>query len=350
MILLVLLVVKLTESGYEWPRRWFLRLYCNVFTEDMEREWLRCFFARPRYRCMHCGTIEATKRHVQREGAHHFPDCPRFRTGEEEESPVPPRSGDLSCNGGTLCDIHRSGRPITAHLHRSLWSPSERREVESQTTCSISPCRLLFSQDSIAETFRDGSSFFLPLRQHNILACFHECSGVHLFALNNRTLFNALHNNISTVFVTIVDRPRDWHRRFTGKPPWTCVHVRRSVIRNCTSSSVGISGQFVRIPAESVPFPMTPAPSHQRWVLLEVKKLVNPTTDTFYELLNEMCPDLDIKPCEGDKQHVRVWATTEAMPLVQTAVKALAKKVGRQPRTVYCVQVPGMQRFDSPRD
>merc|ERR1712070_45615 len=92
----------------------------------------------------------------------------------------------------------------------------------------VAPQRLRFCQDSIARTFHDGTSVFA--RRHGIpkiSACFHhDFDGIRLFALNNRTLFNAIYTGVSEIIVNIVEKPVDWQRRFTGTKPWMCIKVR----------------------------------------------------------------------------------------------------------------------------
>jgi hypothetical protein len=228
-------------------------------------------------------------------------------------------------------------------------------EVETAApSMKIHPWRLRFSQDSISERFHNGCSVFDPcIVTHTILACFHtEAGKTHLFAINNRTLFNALINKVKEVTVNIVEKPFDWERRFTGQKPWMCMQVRTtSWIRTCTTSSIGFesaSGSYVRIPAETI------APRETRsccLVVLEVRKLVNPKNTTFYSLIKDKCPELNVQdPIDIDKAYARVRVAEEEVPLVRSIVKAIAKDLGKKLKTVSCVEVEGLRRFESPRD
>jgi len=107
---------------------------------------------------------------------------------------------------------------------------------------------------------------------------------------------------------------------------------------------VGTAGQ---IPAES--FPSTQIRS-RCWLVLEARNLVNPQKNTLYALLIDMCPDLNIQRFHGERDYARVRVTEDDKPLVRSAIKALAKQLGKQPKSVDCFEVEGERRFDSPRD
>jgi len=107
------------------------------------------------------------------------------------------------------------------------------------------------------------------------------------------------------------------------------------------------SAPFVKIPAES--FPSTHAPS-RCWLVLESRNLVNPQKNTHYGLLTDMCADLNIQRFHGERDYTRVRVTEDDKPLVRSAIKALAKQLCKQPKTVDCFEVEGERRFDSPRD
>jgi len=228
------------------------------------------------------------------------------------ELPTPP----WKCSG---CDLHSVHVLLDEHEPITSWDPLERREAEASPTW-MSPHRLKFCQNSISAQFQDGTSVFAPrCGIPKVLACFH---GVRLFALNNRTLFNALRNDVEPVIVTVVEKPSDWHLRFSGKRPWMCMKVRLGVQLR--------SAPFIKIPVESFPSPQASSPC---WLLLEAPNLVNPKKRTFYDLLADMCPDLNIRRFQGEREYARVRVIEDDQPLVRSAIKALAKQLGNNPMT-----------------
>lgn len=171
-----------------------------------------------------------------------------------------------------------------------------------------------FCQDSISRCFQDGTSVF-DFREGTpqILGCFHqERDGTRLFALNNRTLFNAIHTGVGSVLVTIVDKPDDWPRRFTGSRPWMCVKVRGLTFL----PGVGYAEpQALRIPASAFP-----GGGHRSicLVMLEARNLVNPKKDTLHSLLQEMSSDLDARVVDGPRAFARVRVNEDDVPLVRS--------------------------------
>lgn len=251
------------------------------------------------------------------------------------------RYARIKCPG---CDVHNSPTVLsqTAAAERGIWHNDAVETAEP--SMKLHPWHLRFSQDSISERFHNGRSVFDPcIETHTILACFHtEAGKTHLFAINNRTLFNALINKVNEVTVNIVEKPFDWERRFTGQTPWMCMRVRTtSWIRRCSAS-------YVRIPSETI------APMGTRsccLVVLEVRNLVNPKNATFYSLIKDKCPELNVQdPIDVDKAYARVRVAEEEVPLVRSIVKAIAKDLGKKLNTVSCVEVEGLRRFESPRD
>jgi len=203
-------------------------------------------------------------------------------------------------------------------------------------------CSLRFCQDSIATRFRDGSSVYGPCRgpsHPKVIACFHsEVDGTRLYALNNRTLFNAIHNKVSSIIVHVVDKPSDWESRFTGKKPWLCMRVRH----------VGQPmSMHVKIPAEAFP------PAHvasRCLIVLEARNLVHPKKNNLWSLINDMCPELNAQAVEGDRAYARVRVAQDDEALVRCVVKAIAKTLGKKVNTVDCFEVEELRRFESPRD
>jgi hypothetical protein len=211
----------------------------------------------------------------------------------------------------------------------------------------LSTSWLSFSQNSISRFFHDGSSVFKPPQGiPKILACFHaENDGIRLFALNNRTLFNTIHNHLGNVIVTIVEKPEDWLRRFTGSRPWMCIKVRGPSVFTIRTGTY-FTTQALRIPSQAFPAADRSACS----VVLEVRNLINPKKDTFYNLLKDMSSDLDIRLEVGEREYARVRVNEDDVPLVRSMAKALAERMKKQVWTVTCDEVPGLRRYESPRD
>jgi len=267
--------------------------------------------------CSHCG-LRGSFDFISSESSQHGEGCP-------------PRPA--VCNG---CGIHKSFTVLTAEAD-SKWTDAGGIGAELW----VRPQRLKFCQDSISRNFYDGTSVFKP--RHGIpkiSACFHwESDGLRLFALNNRTLFNAMYTDVSTVLVSIVEKPDDWLRRFTGRRPWMCMKVRGPT---CTPDAL-------RIPATAFPGPGGGQQSICL-VVLEVRNLVNAKTETFLNLLKDMSSDLDARHVEGPRSFARVRVNESDVPLVRSMVKALAERKGKNVRTVDCIEVQGMRRYESPRD
>lgn len=265
--------------------------------------------------CDYCG-VEGAHSYIFAEGFHHHHKCP-LRT--------------LTCDG---CGIHHAETTLVEPVLWNHLAYSCGDQIRSD------PRNLLFPQDSISCYFHDGSSVFSPRRgTPKILACFHaERDRRRLYALNNRTLFNAIHNGVGQVIVNIVEKPDDWPRRFTGSRPWMCVKVRGG-FRACA--------QALRIPAQAFP-------SQNRqsscFVVLEVRGLINQKNNTFYNLLKEMSSDLDVRFEAGQREFARVRVNENDVPLVRSMAKALAERMGKKARDVDCVEVEGQRRYETPRD
>lgn len=248
------------------------------------------------------------------------------------------------------CNIHARGSPLPEPAG-SLWTErNPERLVGMQLRTS--PHKLKFCQDSILRFFRDGTSVFdLRRGTPKIVACFHSQDGdTRLFALNNRTLFNAIYNDISAVLVNIIEKPAEWPTRFTGRRPWMCTKVRG--LRS-GSHARELQDDF----SDALIIPSAVFPGQQRrsvcFVVAEVCGLVkpNPNGDTFYRLLSHMSPDLDIRPYEEDaRSFVRVWVNEDDVPLVRNMARAIAESGGMNVRNVRCREVPGLRRYESPRD
>jgi len=261
-----------------------------------------------------------------------------------------------------------------------MWDPRERQEAEASATLLMSPHRLKFCQNSIPDRFQNGTSVLSPRGLGlvrgipKVLACFHEeLDGTRLFALNNLTLFNAILNDVWEVLVTVVEKPSDWHRRFTGQWPWMCMQVGPppeeeeeeeeeeavhegmaldgGMVGPCSGLLVGHivlpSQPFIKIPAEAFPSSQTPS---RCWLVLEARNLVNPKKNTLWDLLVNLCPDLKIQQFEGKRDYARVRVIEDDKPLVCSAIKALAKQLGKRPNDVDIMEVRSERRFDSPRD
>lgn len=294
----------------------------------------------PFYRCKFCGKFGKLKH--DEEGRVFCTYCgilgDVILDGEHDY-----QNARITCPG---CSVHNNPTVLshTAVAEAGIW---HNNEVETAApSMKIHPWRLRFSQDSISERFHNGRSVFDPcIVTHTILACFHtELGKTHLFAINNRTLFNALINKAEEVTVNIVEKPFDWGRRFTGQRPWMCMRVRTtSWFRSCSASR-----SYVRIPSETI------APTETRsccLVVLEVRNLVHPKNATFYSLIKDKCPELNVHyPVDVDKAYARVRVAEEEVPLVRSIVKAIAKDLGKKLNTVSCVEVEGLRRFESPRD
>lgn len=316
--------------------------------------------------CKFCGIIDTVKQ-VESKGRHHQDYCPRnwCRSKFCEIRPTVQQIRGKSiyhldhcphkCLHSKLnddekvpsprCAIHRTRTILNEKAMPGIWEPQTQTIVP--TSIQVNPNRLRFCQDSISEIFRDGSSVFRNCKDMpTILACFHEeADGMRLFALNNRTLFNAIVNDVKVVDVNIVEKPFDWEDRFTGRWPWMCIWVRRPmVIKQCALSS----GSKVRIPAETI----TPTPSSSRCsIVLEARNLINPKKKNLTALIKEKCPDLDVQePVDVERAYARVRVAEEDVPLVQCIVKAIAKDLGKNPNTVSCDEVSEkLRRFNSPR-
>jgi len=177
--------------------------------------------------------------------------------------------------------------------------------------------------------------------------------------LNNWTLFNAILSGVGEVLVTVVEKPSDWHRRFTGEWPWMCMQVGPPLVHGgmafdgptippCSGLLVGeILEPFIKIPAEAFPSSQTPS---RCWLVLEARNLVNPKKNTLWDLLVNVCPDLKIQKFEGERDYARVRVIEDDKPLVCSAIKALAKQLGKRPNDVDITEVRSERRFDSPRD
>jgi len=103
----------------------------------------------------------------------------------------------------------------------------------------------------------------------------------------------------------------------------------------------------VRIPAQSFP---TSEPRSVCFVVLEVKNLVNPKNRlSFYSLLKDMAPDLDIRPFD-ERSKFRVRVNEDDVELIQSMAKAIAERRGKNVRGVRCVEIEGLHEYESPRD
>lgn len=206
----------------------------------------------------------------------------------------------------------------------------------------ISPRRVKFCQDSISRFFHDGTSVFdFPQDIPKISACFHqEYDGTRLFALNNRTLFNAIHTNVDEIIVNIVKKPSDWPRRFTGSRPWMCVKVRGS------EAPLRAYYSAAKLPASAFP-----GGGHRSLclVVLEARNLVNSKKDTLVDLLKDMSPDLDVQPVVGPRAFARVRVNESDVPLIKRMIKAIAERMGKNVRAVDCFEVDGLRLYESPR-
>jgi len=107
------------------------------------------------------------------------------------------------------------------------------------------------------------------------------------------------------------------------------------------------SQPFIKIPAEAFPSSQTPS---RCWLVLEARNLVNPKKNTLWDLLVNVCPDLKIQKFEGERDYARVRVIEDDKPLVCSAIKALAKQLGKRPNDVDITEVRSERRFDSPRD
>ena len=125
------------------------------------------------------------------------------------------------------CDIHPHGKLI--EISERLWTSEEAQNLQLDAShVKMAPQSLRFCQNSMASRFQCG----VPVETrrprkadcHKLLACFHAVDGqLRSFALNNRTLFNALQNKAVLVSVKVVAPPADWERRFSGQKPWLCM-------------------------------------------------------------------------------------------------------------------------------
>lgn len=242
------------------------------------------------------------------------------------------------CHG---CGIHSWDPTVLVEPASSFWT-----ERKPGSQIRTSPHTLKFCQDSISRVFYDRSSVF-DLRQGTprILACFHSEHGeTRLFALNSRTLFNAIINNINDVLVNIVEKPADWPRRFTASCPWMCVKVR-----GLHSHGLQAESASLRIPASAFP-----GQSRQRvcFVVLEVRNLISPSPDTatFYDMLKDMSPDLDVHPYDGQRSFARVGVSEDDVALVRSMAKGIAARMGKNVRVWDCKEVQGLRWYESPRD
>lgn len=251
-----------------------------------------------------------------------------------------------ACDG---CGIHAHGT-VLKEPAGSKWKFPEPNGARFK----INPHRLKFCQDSISRFFHDGTSVFKRCEgTPKILACFHkELDGIRLFALNNRTLFNAIYRNLNEVIVNIIEKPEDWPRRFTGRRLWMCIEVRQ---RKSMAQSdrvephCGWPDAALRIPDTAFPG----GEEHRSicFVVLEVRNLVNPRKkDTLFALLKDMSSDLDVRAVEGPRAYARVRINENDVPLVRSMVKAIAERMGKQVWTVECVEVEDMRLYDSPRN
>eukprot|EP00929_Paragymnodinium_shiwhaense_P108684 TRINITY_DN75004_c0_g1_i1.p1 TRINITY_DN75004_c0_g1~~TRINITY_DN75004_c0_g1_i1.p1 ORF type:complete len:131 (+),score=7.22 TRINITY_DN75004_c0_g1_i1:79-471(+) len=120
-----------------------------------------------------------------------------------------------------------------------LFNGSTRTVQVGETHWMRSRDCLLYSQDSISATFRDGSRLNSQLchmrREYKINAVIHDG---HLYALNNRTLYAAKHfdkvGSPTWVEVNIVEKPYDWEQRFTTKNGGGEIEVRGNPDNCCT--------------------------------------------------------------------------------------------------------------------
>jgi len=271
--------------------------------------------------CSHCG-LRGTHHRISNEGLQHDEGCPLR---------------PAVCNG---CGIH-SVYTVLQEPAGSTWT-----EVEPGEQLRVSPRRLRFCQDSVSRAFHDGTSVF-DRRQGTpkISACFYEeVGGTRLFALNNRTLFNAIHTGLDEIIVNIVQKPEDWLRRFTASPPWMCMKVRGL---NFIPPVGYVERQALRIPAAAFP-----GNGQQSicLVVLEVRNLVNSNKDTLYDLLKDMSSDLDARCVDGPHAFARVRVKEDDVPLIRSMVKAIAERKGKNVRAVDCSEVQGMRLYESPRD
>jgi len=165
--------------------------------------------------------------------------------------------------------------------------------------------------------------------------------------LNNRTLFNALYWNLSEVVVNIVEKPDDWRNRFTGIEPWMCIKVRGLEPQGGIEHQGDIKHYALRIPAAAFPGGEQRSPF---LVVLEVRNLVNPGSESFLDLLTDMSSELYVQSVDGPRAFARVRVYQNDVPLVQSMVKALAERRGQSVRRVTCREVEEMRLYVSPRD
>jgi hypothetical protein len=142
---------------------------------------------------------------------------------------------------------------------------------------------------------------------HRILASFHTVPGEtypRLFAISNRTLFNARYNSDTIsmwIQVRIVPKPSDWDRRFTAKKPWSSIHVRED--RHPHGEMIHMA---LRIPVDAFP---SDQPNIGGDVVLEVRNLVNPKKDEpLFALLQNMCRDSEITVAIQQEEGLRAYA------------------------------------------
>jgi len=208
----------------------------------------------------------------------------------------------------------------------------------------LDPRKIRFSQDSISHRFHDGSPVKGPPKSPHpkvaVVRLAQEGRGVFWFALNNRTLFNALYNGVGKVDVVIVDKPKDWDLRFTSKYPWICTTVRG---KKHTEHTGYFTPCAANLPLSAQ---ISEEPRNVCFVVLEARNLIKPQrSETLFSMLRDF--DLRIYEVTGERSYARVRVDTQDTALIKNVIKGEAKKRGRK---VEIREVEDQCQFESPRD
>lgn len=234
----------------------------------------------------------------------------------------------------------------------------------------VDPRLIRFSQNSIRSRFHDGSLVTGPPRSEQpqiaVVAIQHEGNPyTELFAVNNRTLFNAAYNGIDRLRVILIDKPSNWASRFTCTGGGICITVCADLPQQQFDAyqdvlveplvSIPLQQQFdeyldalheplVTIPASSL------NPYEARgicFVVLEVRDLVKPQRpETLFSILRAFSADINIQEVEGERSYARIHVDNQDTELI-TNIKAIGKQRGKK---VVVREVGDLSPYDSPRD
>eukprot|EP00929_Paragymnodinium_shiwhaense_P069327 TRINITY_DN34976_c0_g1_i1.p1 TRINITY_DN34976_c0_g1~~TRINITY_DN34976_c0_g1_i1.p1 ORF type:complete len:333 (-),score=19.39 TRINITY_DN34976_c0_g1_i1:31-885(-) len=209
-----------------------------------------------------------------------------------------------------------------------------------QGTLAIDPRHLKYSQDSIKRQFLHGPSAGKdvhtridchPLKacvKYRIEACFHCVDGkIHLFAINNRTLFNAKYNKVPLVLLTIKHCPGDWSSRFTAQPPYKDIFVRGrgSLPHEPSSARSRLFARRATATREDLP---------QGEVRLCVMNLIKEGDgETVIGLLkqHELSRDINVQKVEGDHAEISIRVSRASEDIVCSIIQKLGDEHGVQP-------------------